>query len=64
MISHRSAAALWGLEGFEPPRTIDVTVPPGQRPRIEKARLHRRVTARRAVRGALPRRALPAADSG
>lgn len=54
LISHRSAAALWGLEGFEPPRTIDVTVPSEQRPRIEKARLHRRTPARRAVRNGIP----------
>src|SRR5437763_1710358 len=27
VVSHRSAAAVWGLEGFGPPMTIDLTVP-------------------------------------
>jgi hypothetical protein len=45
VVSHRSATAVWGIEGFEPPWTIDVTVPPDQRPRIARARLHRRSPA-------------------
>jgi hypothetical protein len=59
VISHRSAAALWGLEGFEAPRTIDITVPPGQRPRIEKARVHRRAVTRRTVRDGIPLTPIP-----
>lgn len=42
VISHRSGAALWDLDGFDPRRRIvHVTVPPGRRPRIAGARLHR-----------------------
>jgi hypothetical protein len=59
MISHRSAAALWGLEGFEPPATIDVTVPHGRRPRIERARLHRRAPPLRTVRDGIPVTPIP-----
>jgi hypothetical protein len=59
MVSHRSAAALWGIEGFEPPTTIDVTVPPAHRPRIEKARVHRRAVPRRTARNAIPVTPIP-----
>lgn len=59
VISHRSAAAVWGLEGFEPPWIIDVTVPPNRRPRIEKARVHRRPLSRRAVRDGIPLTSIP-----
>jgi Transcriptional regulator, AbiEi antitoxin len=59
LISHRSAAALWGLEGFEPPWAIDVTVPSDQRPRINKARVHRRTIGRRAVRDGIPVTPIP-----
>lgn len=58
-ISHRSAAALWGLEGFDPPMTIDVTVPSGRRPRIPRTRVHRRAARRRAVRHAIPVTPIP-----
>ena len=34
-ISHRSAAALWGIEGFHPPATVDLTVPRRRRPRFD-----------------------------
>lgn len=40
VISHRSAAALWGLNGFDPPTTIEVTVPWRRQPEV-KARVHR-----------------------
>jgi REase_MTES_1575 len=33
LASHRTAAHLWGLEGFGPPGRIEVTVPRHQRPR-------------------------------
>jgi hypothetical protein len=59
MISHRSAAALWALEGFEPPNIIDVTVPPAQRPRIQRARVHRRALRRRSVRDGIPVTPIP-----
>ena len=59
VISHRSAAALWGLEGFEPPFTIDVTVPPNKRPRIAKARVHRREMPRRGRRDGIPVTPIP-----
>ena len=59
VVSHRSAAALWGLEGFEPPATLDITVPPGRRPRLEKARVHRRPAPRHAVREAIPLTPIP-----
>lgn len=32
VVSHRSAAYLWGLEGFAPPGRIDITVPRHRRP--------------------------------
>jgi len=38
--SHRTAAAVWGLDGFEPPRVEDLTVPVGRRPRVYGARPH------------------------
>jgi len=59
VVSHRSAAAVWGLEGFEPPWIIDVTVPPKRRPRIENARVHRRLMTRRAVRDGIPLTPIP-----
>jgi hypothetical protein len=59
LVSHRSAAAVWGLEGFEPPWIIDITVPPRHRPRIEKARVHRRLVERRAVRDSIPLTPIP-----
>ncbi len=59
VVSHRSAAAVWGLEGFEAPRIVDVTVPPNRRPRIENARLHRRSMLRRAVRDGIPLTPIP-----
>jgi hypothetical protein len=41
VLSHRSAAALWGLEGFGPPDWPDITVPLERRPRLKRTRLHR-----------------------
>lgn len=40
VVSHRSAAAVWGLDGFEPPQVVDITLPPGRRPRVKGTRLH------------------------
>jgi len=59
VISHRSAAAVWGLEGFEPPRIVDVSVPASRRPRIDGARVHRRALPRRAVRDGIPVTPIP-----
>lgn len=59
VVSHRSAAAVWGLEGFEPPRIVDLTVPPNRRPRIEQARVHRRAVTGRAVRDGIPLTPIP-----
>jgi hypothetical protein len=59
LISHRSAAALWGLDGFGPPMVLDLTVPPGRRPRVARARVHRRTVNRRAVRDSIPVTPIP-----
>jgi len=59
VISHRSAAAVWGLEGFEPPWIVDLSVPPGRRPRIDGARVHRRAITRRAMRDGIPVTPIP-----
>lgn len=59
VISHRSAAALWGIEDFGPPSTVDVTVPPQRRPRIPGARVHRRSLARTKVRDGIPVTPIP-----
>ena len=40
VVSHRSAAVLWGVSGFRP-GPIDVTVPPGRSNRSPLARVHR-----------------------
>jgi hypothetical protein len=58
-ISHRSAAAVWGLEGFEPPWTVDLTVPRNRQPRLENVRVHRRNLARTAVRDGIPVTPIP-----
>lgn len=41
LASHRTAAAVWGLEGFEPPDIVDLTVPRGRGPQVPETRLHR-----------------------
>lgn len=42
LISHRSAAALWRLDGFDRDRrTIHISVPPDRRPRLSGATVHR-----------------------
>ena len=61
VVSHR-AAALWGLEGFEPPRIVDLTVPRGHRPRLPGARIHESLQyelAGRRVRDGIPVTGLP-----
>lgn len=40
VVSHRSAAVLWGLSGFRPGR-LEITVPPGRSGRNSLARVHR-----------------------
>ena len=40
VVSHRSAAVLWGVSGFHP-GAIDITVPPGRSNRNARARVHR-----------------------
>jgi hypothetical protein len=41
VVSHRSAAALYGLDGFNPRRPIHLTLPRGRRPLVRKdVRLH------------------------
>jgi Transcriptional regulator, AbiEi antitoxin len=45
VLSHGSAAALWGI-GSEPRRLIEVSLPPGRRSRHPDIRAHRRTTLR------------------
>jgi hypothetical protein len=59
VISHRSAAALWNLEGFEPPRVLDVSVGNGRRPRVEGVRVRRRRYVRRTFRDGIPVTPIP-----
>jgi len=40
LISHRSAAALWALEGFGPPGRVDLCLPRGRHLRASGVRLH------------------------
>ena len=40
VVSHRSAAVLWGISGFRP-GPVDITVPPGRSNRNALARVHR-----------------------
>lgn len=43
VVSHRSAAWLWGLDGFrEPPRVLEVTTPHGKQPVREGVVVHQR----------------------
>jgi hypothetical protein len=42
VVSHRSAAVLWGVSGFRP-GPLDITVPPGRSGRNTLARVHRSV---------------------
>jgi hypothetical protein len=58
-ISHRSAAALWGLEGFEPWGRVDVTVPRNRRPRIAGVSVHRRDLLRIAAKDGIPVTPIP-----
>ena len=58
-ISHRSAAALWGLEGFEPWGRVDVTVPRSRRPRIAGVSVHRRDLPRIAEKDGIPVTPIP-----
>ena len=58
-ISHRSAAAVWGLEGFEPPLIVDLSVPRNRQPRMKNVRVHRRNMARTTVRDGIPVTPIP-----
>jgi hypothetical protein len=41
VVSHRTAAALWGLAGFRREERFDVTIPRGRRARHPSGRIHR-----------------------
>ena len=58
-ISHRAAAAVWGLEGFEPPFVVELTVPRSRQPRLKNVRVHRRDLIRIAVRDGIPVTPIP-----
>jgi hypothetical protein len=58
-ISHRSAAAVWGIDGFEPPGTVDLSVPRNRQPRLNGVRVHRRSLARTTVRDGIPVTPIP-----
>ena len=58
-VSHRTAAALWGIEGFEPPMTVDLTVPRSHQPRFKGVRVHRRNLARTTERNGIPVTPIP-----
>ena len=58
-ISHRSAAALWGLEGFHPSKVIDVTVPRSRRHSFDDVVVHRRNLARIGERDGIPVTPIP-----
>ena len=47
MLSHRSAAAVWGI--LNPGETIDVTVPRRRRRELDGVRVHRPSTTRKSV---------------
>ena len=53
MVSHRSAAVLWGVSGFRP-GPIDVTVPAGRSGRNALARVHRSRAISGVVRDRIP----------
>ncbi len=53
VLSHASAAALWGIRIVWLPR-IDVSVPPGVRPRAEGVILHRRANLETTTRHNIP----------
>lgn len=57
LVSHRSAAALWELEGFLPPGVVDLTVPADRVRLVDGARLRRSrdlALAGRAIRQGVP----------
>lgn len=58
VVSHQTAAAVWGLDGFRPPATIDVSVPRRRRPAArDGVRIHQCrdfELANRAARGGIP----------
>jgi predicted transcriptional regulator of viral defense system len=53
VVSHRSAAVLWGLSGFRP-GPIEITVPNGHSVRSPLARVHRTAEVSRVVRDGVP----------
>jgi hypothetical protein len=54
VVSHRSAAVLWGVSGFRP-GPIEITVPDGRTTRSPLARVHRATEVCRVVRDGVPR---------
>jgi hypothetical protein len=58
-ISHRSAAALWGIEGFHPSGTVHITVPRRRRPRFDDVVVHRRDLPRITERDGIPITPIP-----
>ncbi|MFN8081102.1 MAG: hypothetical protein U0Q19_16215 [Kineosporiaceae bacterium] len=52
VVSHESAAMLWGIELVSPPRAVHVTIPRGARPPVRKGVVfHQRRLGESAVRG-------------
>ncbi|HEV7864495.1 MAG TPA: type IV toxin-antitoxin system AbiEi family antitoxin domain-containing protein, partial [Acidimicrobiia bacterium] len=58
-VSHRTAAALWGIEGFHPSNPVDLTVPYGRNPRLQSVRVHRRGVFRTDERDGIPVTPIP-----
>jgi very-short-patch-repair endonuclease len=53
VVSHRSAAVLWGVSGFRP-GTVEITVPDGRSVRSPLARVHRSADVSGVVRDGIP----------
>lgn len=53
VVSHRSAAVLWGLSGFRP-GTVEITVPEGRSVRSSLARVHRSADVSGVIRDGIP----------
>lgn len=53
VVSHRSAAVLWGVSGFRPGR-VEITVPPGRSDRNPLARVHRSLEVKGVRRDGIP----------
>lgn len=53
VVSHRSAAVVWGISGFRPGR-VEITVPPGRSSRNGLARVHRCAAVAGTLREGIP----------